>query len=270
MPTNNNFSTHCSLALIGVLAAGQAVALVTDVKIDDPEIKACMERTVPDKAMTQHVTLRLFNGPDLINTTGADLFWKRDDEGRSRALIRVTEPRDRAGIAVLAIERGEGDPDLSVYLPETRKARRVSGNTIDASMFGTDFSYEDFAHFQGMATDSNTSRLADQDMQGHPTYVLETVPASDGSKYSKILSYIDREQCTLAKIEFFAKNGSILKELVVPREDVREVSSRWVPHRVILNDVKRDSRTELTVDKIAIDPELSENMFSATKFGAGQ
>lgn len=270
MSTNNNYPTRISVALIGVLASGQAAALATDIKIDDPEIKACMERTVPEKAMTQHVTLRLFNGSDLINTTGADLFWKRDDEGRSRALIRITEPRDRAGIAVLAIERGEGTPELAIYLPETRKARRVSGNTIDASMFGTDFSYEDFAHFQGIAADSNMTRLADQDLQGHPAYVLETIPASDGSKYSKILSYIDREQCTLAKIEFFAKNGSVLKELIAPREDVHEVSSRWIPHRVILNDLKRDSRTELTVDKIEIDPDLSENMFSATKFGAGQ
>ncbi|MSR15608.1 MAG: hypothetical protein EXR86_13835 [Gammaproteobacteria bacterium] len=55
-------------------------------------------------------------------------------------------------------------------------------------MFGTDFSYEDFAHFQGMATDSNMTRLPDQDMQGHPSFVVETIPVSDGSKYSRILS----------------------------------------------------------------------------------
>ncbi|MSR16116.1 MAG: outer membrane lipoprotein-sorting protein [Gammaproteobacteria bacterium] len=56
----------------------------------------------------------------------------------------------------------------------------------------------------------------------------------------------------------------------MPREDVKRIGSRWVPHRVVLNDVKRDSRTELVVESIEIDPELGDTMFSSTKFGAGQ
>jgi Outer membrane lipoprotein-sorting protein len=265
-----NASIRYGFPLLSLLASAFAPVHAAELKIDDPEIEACVVKSAPDKAMSQHLTLRLFKGADLINTTGAELFWKRGEDGYSRALIRVTEPRDRAGLAVLALERGEGDPDLHVYMPEARKARRVSGNTIDASMFGTDFSYEDFAHFQGLATDSNMKRLADQDLQGHATYVVETLPGSKGSKYSRILSYIDKEQCTLARMEFFAKNGSVLKELVVPREAVREVGTRWIPHHVILNDLKRESRTELVVEKIEIDPELSDNLFSVTKFGAGQ
>ncbi|MSR15607.1 MAG: hypothetical protein EXR86_13830 [Gammaproteobacteria bacterium] len=115
----------CISALSGVLLCIGVVADAMELKIDDPDIKACLEQSLPEKAMPPKVSLQLFKGSESINTTRAELFWKRGDDGLSKAVIRITAPRDRAGIAVLALERSGGDPDLSVYLPETRKARRV-------------------------------------------------------------------------------------------------------------------------------------------------
>ncbi len=253
-----------------VVASASLQVSAVELPIEDPEIKACLTRSLPEKAMSQRLTLKLFNGTELVNTTQAELFWKKAEDGKSRVLVRMTSPPDRAGIAVLAIERTEGDPDLAVYSPESRKARKVAGRTIDASMFGTDFSYEDFAYFQGVAGGSKITRLADENVEGATNYVLEALPGADGSKYSRIVSYINREQCVLTKIDFFAKNGTLLKDLQLPREDVQQIGTRWVPKRAILNDHKHDSRTEVVIDDIKIDPELSETLFSMTKFGAGR
>jgi hypothetical protein len=264
-----NRSAWMTLLGLCALSPGPGHAALTDLPIDDPEVKGCLSRAMPEKSMSQKVTFQLFNGTDLVSTSSAELFWKRDDSGRSRALIRMTAPQDRAGLAVLATEREGTDPDLMVYLPETGKARRVAGKTIDASMFGTDFSYEDFAYFQGVATGSKTTRLEDQAVEGATNYVLETVPTTDGSKYSRVVSYINKEQCMVSKIEFFAKNGTLLKELIVPHDSVKQEGTRWIPYKVTLNDMKHNSRTELAVDELKIDPELSETMFSATRFGAG-
>lgn len=241
-----------------------------ELAIDDPAIRDCLARTLPEQAMSQTLTLRVFNGDEMINSSSAELFWKRADDGRSKVLLRLTAPAERAGIAVLAIERDGSVPDLSIYMPESRKARRVSGKTIDASLFGTDFSYEDFAYFQGLANTSKMTRLDDQDMDGVTHYVLELIPSAEGSKYSRLVSYLDRAQCTLSKIEFFAKNGTLLKDLMVPRVDIRQIGTRWIPHTVVLNDHKQGSRTELTVDKIQIDPVLEDSFFSLTRFGAGR
>lgn len=269
-----NSHSHGSRARrVVALAFGLSMATscyAIDLAVDDPALKDCLDRSLPKKAMTQKVTLKLFEGEELLNTSQAELFWKRGDDDKSKVIVRMTAPPERAGIAVLAVERGGQDPDLSVYMPETRKARKVAGRTIDASMFGTDFSYEDFAYFQGMATDSKVTRLEDQDIDGRGHYVVEILPGSSGSKYSKVMSYIDREQCMLTKIDFFAKNGTLLKDLAVPRADVKQVGERFVPHKVVLNDHKRGSRTELTVDALEIDPDLADNMFSQSRFGAGR
>jgi outer membrane lipoprotein-sorting protein len=47
------------------------------------------------------------------------------------------------------------------------------------------------------------------------------------------------------------------------------MGERWVPHKIVLEDHKRGRRTELVVNEIAIDPDLNDNMFSVTRFGAG-
>ncbi len=256
----------CALLFAGLTGAAGAI----EVTLDDPELKACMERVVPEKSMTQEVTIKLTQGGEVVNTSTAELFWKRGENGMSRAIMRMTGPPERAGIAVLAIEKNKGEPELHVYLPEQRKARRVAGRTIDASMFGTDFSYEDFAHFQGMAEQNSVKRLEDQTIDGARQIVLEALPVGEGSKYSKILSFIHADHCVLSKIEFYAKNGTLLKDLAVTPEQVKEIGTRFIPHQVVLHDHKRNSTTELSIDKLEIDPELSDTMFSPTRFGASR
>ena len=257
-----------ALALGLALQAGSAGA--AEVKIEDPELQACMARSLPQKAMTQKVTFTLYEGADEIDSTSADLWWKRGDDGLSKVIVRVTAPADRGGIAVLALEKPEGDPEFDVYMPETRKARRVAGRTIDASMFGTDFSYEDFSHFQGMATEGGMKRLANEQVDGVENLVVEVTPGSEGTRYSRIVTWVEKERCALTKMDFFAKNGTPLKGLTVPREDLKQMGERWVPHKIVLEDHKRGRRTELVVNEIAIDPDLNENMFSVTRFGAGK
>lgn len=253
-----------------LLAALAAPASAADIKVEDPELQACIARSLPQKAMTQKVTFTLYEGADPIDSTSADLLWKRGEDGLSKVIVRVTAPPDRAGIAVLALEKPEGDPEFNVYMPETRKARRVAGRTIDASMFGTDFSYEDFSHFQGMSTEGAMKRLENEQVDGVENMVVEVNPGSEGTRYSRIVTWVEKERCALTKMAFFAKNGTALKDLAVPKEDLKQMGERWVPHRIVLEDRKRGRRTELVVNEIAIDPDLNDNMFSVTRFGAGK
>ena len=257
-----------------VLALGLALQIgvvdAAEVKVDDPELQACLARSLPQKAMTQKITFTLYEGADAIDSTSADLLWKRGEDGLSKVIVRVTAPADRGGIAVLALEKPEGDPEFNVYMPETRKARRVAGRTIDASMFGTDFSYEDFSHFQGMTAEGGMKRLDNEQVDGVDNMVVEVTPGSEGTRYSRIVTWVEKERCALTKMAFFAKNGTPLKDLSVPRENLKQMGERWVPHKIVLEDHKRGRRTELVVDEIAIDPDLNDNLFSVTRFGAGQ
>ena len=250
------------------IAAGQAVA-VPGLPVDDPELAACADKMMPRQSLSQVLEMKVAQGGAEPTTTGAELFWKRDAQGLSRVVLRLTSPRDKAGLAVLTMEQKTGDPTFMVYLPETRKARRVAGKTIDGSMFGTDFSYEDFAYFQHTAVAGKVKRLENQTVDGTEMVVLEAAPESASPRYSKVVSWLDKGRCTLSRMEFYAKNGSLLKELSVPAAEVVQVEGRWVPQRIVLDDKKRGSRTELKVVSTKIDQPLSDAMFNPITFGNG-
>jgi outer membrane lipoprotein-sorting protein len=245
-------------------------AFSIDFPIDDPEVKACLERALPERAMTQELAVRVSDGDGTVSESGADLYWKRFDEAGSRALVRFTDPPRRAGVGVLLIETEDPEPEMYLYLPELRQTRRVTGKTLAGSMLGTDFSYEDFAHFQGIASASEVKRLDDAEIDGRPVYVLETTPLDETSAYQRILTSIDREQCLPLRTEFIGRNGTLRKELVAVREEIREVGNRFIPHRVIMRDLKLGSETELSVRKVKVDPKLRDRFFEPAELEVGR
>jgi outer membrane lipoprotein-sorting protein len=227
----------------------------------DPEITACLERALPANDMEQTLGLRVYDATGSVSESRARLYWQRGADDRARFLIRLIAPPMRTGIAILAVEGTRAEPDVFLYLPELRQTRRVAGRTFSGSMLGTDFSYEDYLQFQGIREASATRRLDDAVLDGHPAYVIETVPAAARSAYSRILTWLDRTSCMILRSEFFGRDGELAKELVVDRASVREVDGRPVPVQVVMHDRRQDTRTELMVEEIAFDAGLSENLF---------
>jgi hypothetical protein len=245
-----------SALLTGALS-GLALA-----EIDDAEVRACRERAFPEKSMAQMVTIRVLDRIGTVSESAANLYWKRFDDGHARALIRFTDPPHRARVALLLIESDYPDPKMYLYLPELRQSRRVTGKAFAGPMFGTDFSYEDFSYFQGIATVNDLRRTEDRQVDERPAYVLEKIPVEEDSAYARIVTYIDHELCLPAKTEFFAHDGSLRKRLTVVRDDIHKIGNRWIPHKLIMYDLAEQSRTEVLVRQAEIDSELPDILFT--------
>jgi outer membrane lipoprotein-sorting protein len=168
------------------------------------------------------------------------------------------------------IER-EGGHELFSYLPELQKVRRISGHAISGSLFGTDFSYEDFQRLQGTAEGTAVTRLPDADVDGRPAYVLAATPAADsGSSYQRIVTWVDRETCVALRSDLEAGEGRVVKQLRADPAQVRDVAGHRVPHAVVLEDLEKGTRTALTVRKIDLDVELSPSLFSEAALAKGR
>ena len=220
--------------------------------------------------MTQEIEVHVRDKDGPVSDSAVELYWKRFEPDGSRALLRFTDPPRRAGVGVLLIETEEPEPEMYLYLPELRQTRRVTGKTLAGSMLGTDFSYEDFAHFQGIALASEVKRIDDQDLDGRAAFVLETTPLDENSAYQRILTFIDQEQCIPVRMEFFARNGNLRKELVAHRDQVREVGNRFIPHRIVMSDLKQGSHTELVVVDVEVDPKLRDRFFEPAELEIGR
>lgn len=249
------------LALVPLLLAAPARAQELGPGV--PEVRACVEKNLPAKSVEQDLRLEVRDPAGSAQNLEAKLYWKPDAEGRSRVLVEVQAPPDVRGSAFLALERGSGEPDLFSYLPELQKVRRISGRTVSGSLFGTDLSYEDLTHVQGVAGGARIEKLADETVEGRPAHVLRALPAPGGSSaYAEVRSWVDADTCVVRRIEFRDAPDSVSKELVAPWEQVTDEGGRWLPRELVVRDLAGGGETRLIVEKARYDVDLPERLFS--------
>ena len=233
--------------------------------IDDPVIQACVDRMMPTKTLSQGLSLRSFDDSGLIEESVARLYWGRDEKGKSRGVIRLSAPPSRKGLAVLMIESDADEPTMYWYIPDLKRSRRVTGQQLAFSMVGTDFSYEEFSHFQNTASEAQTKRAEDQTLNDIATYVFETTSTAADPQYSRILTFVDQARCVPLQTQFFAPNGELNKELIAAVDEIKPVGDRFIPHHVTMYDRKKNTRTELIIDDVEIDNDLSDAIFSLNR-----
>ncbi|MEQ8230166.1 MAG: outer membrane lipoprotein-sorting protein [Gammaproteobacteria bacterium] len=257
------------LALLGLLVAVRAAAFDTS-RIADAEVRACAERALPSDTMTQLQAVEVVDKHGFVRESRRSVQWKRDIAGESRVLVRVLEPPDERGLAVLISDDGRSDVvSFMTYSPKIKRVRRVSGDSFFGSVLGTDFTYEDFQYFYRVDEREQVDRVADDVIEGHPVYVLETVKPDDNSHYRLVRFSIDQRLCLPMRTDFIAPNGELRKQLVVAREEVREVDGKWVPFRTTMFDHKHETHTVFLVEEVEIDPELDASLFEVGELRRG-
>lgn len=271
------------MLVVCVHTAGIASAFAaTCAQIADAEARACCEHNLPERSMRQDVRLTVADEKGTVSNLGAELYWKRFEDGRARARVDLSDPPRRAGTKVLLTEReaeeGESrpEPEVVVYTPGERRDRLITVSALSGEMFGTDFSYEDFAHFYGTNADVDVERLEDETFEGRPVIVMRTSPKDPeaafdrGSTYTHVVSRFDAEQCIPLVTQFFEEGDELRKELTAVPEQIRESGGRWIAHRLIMEDLAERSRTILDIEDIEFDPELRDLFFARSALKRGR
>lgn len=228
-------------------------------------VTACMARNAPEVTSVQTIEMRAKDRIGAERSIRGKVYWKRFDDGFSRVLAHFSEPMDIDGTRLLLIGKAERN-DMFLYMPAVRKVRRINSQSMKGNIFGTDFSYEDFERLQGMSGRAEARRLADAELNGRPVYVLATRPPPDsGSAYERVVSHVDRETCVPLKIELFERGERLRKVLTAEREKVKREGDIWVPHEIVMRDLRDDTETRLVVDEIEVGAEIPDRTFSVTK-----
>jgi len=235
------------------------------------EIRECARANVPDKSAVQSVDLKTTDRLGGSRTLDARIYWKPTAEGLSRVLVQVEGPANVRGSAYLVLETEAGKNEMFTYLPEFGRVRRIQSDSAGGSLFGTDFTYEDFIHLQQGASSAKSEKLPDTEIDGHGAHVIAALPAPDeSSAYAKVLSFIDRETCVPLKIEFYAHSGDLLKVLTADPATISREGSFWVPHAVTLKDLKNETQTDAAFRKVEFDEDVPDRLFSVSHLERGR
>jgi hypothetical protein len=132
----------------------------------------------------------------------------------NKSLVRFMRPAEIRGVAALTHEHSAATDDSWLYLPASRRVRRISGANRTASFQGTEFTYEDLSTFQ---VDRYSWRYL-KDGSGGTTYMLQAVPTYKDTGYSKLVVTLSKKHWRGESIVYFDKAGRKLKTLT---------SSKW-------------------------------------------
>jgi len=239
-------------------------------RIEDPEVRECANKALPAKTAYQVQKVEVVGSNGYVRESRRKLYWRRSKENDSRVLVRVLEPVDDKGVAVLINDDAKRNVvNYMTYSPKLRRVRRVTGESFFGSILGTDFTYEDFSFFYRVDEREEVVRVVDSEVDGHAAYVLETVKPGEEATYSLVRFFIDKEYCLPTRTEFISLNGELRKELTIDRESIKDVDGRWVPYRTTMFDLKLETQSIFTVEDVEIDPDLHDAMFEVTSLKRG-
>lgn len=135
-----------------------------------------------------------------------------EDSGK-RILFIFDEPRDVRGTTLLIHSNPEEQDDQWIFLPALQRVKRLNSRSQSSSFMGSEFSYEDMNPPEvGKFT---YEYLRDEIFEERECTVIERVPVSDGSAYSRQVVWQDKTAYRLWKVEYFDRKGDHLKTLTV-------------------------------------------------------
>jgi hypothetical protein len=231
-------------------------------KIKDPQVRACAEKGLPEFSLSQMQDVDVVGKTGFVRKSTREVFWKRFENKRSKAVVRVVAPQQEVGVAVLYLETERVHANWYMYQKEFKRPRRVTGSGISGSVLGTDFSYEDFEHIEEIIYTGEVTRMPDVEIGGHMFYVIERQPENNSSQYSLVKGFIDQVLCVPMRTEFYDHSKQLKKALIVNRLAVKRMKDRWIPYESTMFDYSRKTHTVFTNYDIKIDIELHNSMFT--------
>lgn len=196
------------------------------------------------------VNITVFNDSKDDKVREAVLFQK----GADKKIYRYTQPEKQKGVATLSLP---GDV-MWLYMPAFENPKKISLLAKSQAFTGTDFSYEDIPNQP--YSDRYTPRIIATEVN---SYVLELVPKSDKSNYSKLVATIDKTHSYPIRIFYYDKAGNLAKEA---KYVYSKINGYWNADEVTMSDLKKKSSTRITMSEVKFDQGLPDDLFTVEKF----
>jgi outer membrane lipoprotein-sorting protein len=178
--------------------------------------------------------------------------------GQSKVVLRFTAPAEVKGVALLVVNHPDRASDQWMWTPGIERDRRIALQDRSTRFFGTDFSFEDLEERD--VDQYEYALLGEETVDGAPCWKIQSTPrGSKSSQYTRSIVWIRQDNYAFARIE------NVIKDQVVRRltySNLQNVQGIWTAKQLEMADVRRGSRTRLTLDKLEYNVPLKEESFT--------
>jgi hypothetical protein len=224
---------------------------------DARAIVAEAQRRVESKSQRYEGLLQVLDGRGKV----ADkrwLFMRLGSHGRSKSVLRFVAPPEVKGVALLIVNHPDRASDQWMWTPALQRERRIALQDRSTRFFATDFSFEDL---EERDVDQFSYRLlGEQTIDGAACWHIESTPSErKTSQYTKSHVWIRKDTYALAQIESYIKTDVVRR---LKYSNFVQVQGIWTGRRMEMHDLRRNSRTVLSLEKLEYNVPLKDEDFT--------
>jgi len=235
------------------------ISVAEDVKTGADIIERAELNSSGFKDMTNTVSMTLVDKEGAISEREMIVKGISLGDGQAKTLTVFTKPAREKGTALLTHTHKSGPDEQWLYLPASKRVKKVASSNVGASFRGSQFTFEDITtqrrenyRFDLVATEKCGDKLC---------FVVDRTPQFDGSSYSRTRLYIDTEYFLIQKSDFFDLNKQLLKTMTATNYTKHE-NGVWRPELLVMENRQSKEKTELRTLKLQFDVGLKEKDFS--------
>jgi hypothetical protein len=180
-------------------------------------------------------------------------------EDGDMSVITFLWPADVKGTRMLTHSHKKRDDDQWLYLPSLKRVKRISSRNKSGSFMGSEFAYEDLGSQE--AEKYTYKWLKDVTLEGRECWLLEQVPVSKKSGYSKEINWIDKEYRQPLKIEYYDRKGELLKVAVF--NEYKKLENWWRFHQIRMENVQTRKISTIRWNVRKLTPGYPEDEFES-------
>ncbi|MEE2732402.1 MAG: outer membrane lipoprotein-sorting protein [Pseudomonadota bacterium] len=179
--------------------------------------------------------------------------------GDSYSMLIFTAPQREKGISLLTVSAQGSSDKQYLYLPSSRRVKRITSSNKGSSFRGSEFTFEDLSDQK--TEDYRFERVQEEACATQSCYVVDRFPKSDESSYSKTRMWIDTEFYRLIKAEFYDRDNKLLKTMQTRGYELFE-GQYWNPEEVVMANIQTGKSTKMLSLSLKMNSGLRQSEFT--------
>jgi hypothetical protein len=252
---------HAAARRRNTSAAGLLLAICSAATVmhaqDARQIVDEAQRRTASKSQRYEGFLQVFDASGKTS----DKRWTLDrlgSHGTSRMVLRFTTPPEVKGVALLVVNHPDRASDQWMWTPAIERDRRIALQDRSTRFFGTDFSFEDLEERD--VDQYDYTMQGEETIDGAACWKIQSVPKQrKSSQYTHSMVWIRQDNHAFRRIESYIKDRAVRR---LDYGDIQNVQGIWTARRLDMTDLRRGSRTRLTLDKLQYNVPMNAEDFT--------